>query len=105
MPRIDDLLAFVQDQPRDPLPRYALALEYRNLGNLSEAVAHFQDLILHHPTYVPTYLMLAQTLIAQGDTAEARTILQKGIVIARSSGNPHAASEMQDALENLGTGS
>ena len=39
--RIEMLQAFIAQKPRDPFPRYALALEYKNAGRLEDARATF----------------------------------------------------------------
>lgn len=101
MPKLETLEEFVRTSPDEPLPRYALAMEYRNLERHQDAIGAFRELLARRPEYVPTYLMLAQTLIGVGLPDEARPILELGITVARKAGNRHAAGELQDALDAL----
>lgn len=98
MPKLSDLLDLVAAQPDEPLMRYALAMEYRNLGDLERAAETFRDLVRLHPSYVPSYLMLAQTLLALGLGDEARPVIEQGIEIARKAGDAHTASELEALL-------
>lgn len=101
MPSIEALLEFVSSSPAEPLPRYALGMEYRSQGRHEDAVKTFRELASLHPEYVPTYLMLGQTLIGLGRAAEARSVLTAGLAAAQQAGNRHAAGELQDALDSL----
>jgi len=101
VPKLESLQEFVAASPDEPLPRYALALELRSLGRHDEATATFQELITRRPEYVPSYLMLGQTLIAMGKSAEARPVLEAGIEAAAKAGDRHALGELQEALEAL----
>jgi tetratricopeptide (TPR) repeat protein len=101
MPSLESLLEFVSSSPTEPLPRYALGMEYRNLGRHEDAVKTFRELASLHPEYVPTYLMLGQTLIGLGRAGEARAVLTAGLGAARQAGNRHAAGELQEALDSL----
>lgn len=98
MPKLADLLDLVTAQPDEPLMRYALAMEYRNLGDLENAAETFRDLVRRSPSYVPSYLMLAQTLLAMGRTDEARPVVELGIEVAEKAGDAHTASELRDLL-------
>lgn len=91
-------------RPGDPFPQYGLAMEYRKLGQHAQARAAFDRLLQAHPDYVPSYLMYGQMLSAQGEPAEARAILQRGIEAARRAGDAHAEGELEQALGELGTG-
>ncbi len=101
MPKLETLQEFVASSPSEPLPRYALAMEYKNLGRHEDAVKTFRELVSLHPEYVPTYLMLGQLLIGLGRVAEARDTLTAGLGAARQAGNRHAAGEIQEALDAL----
>jgi predicted Zn-dependent protease len=101
MPKLETLQEFAAASPGEPFPRYALGMEYRNLGRHEEAVTTFRELAAAHPAYVPTFLMLGQTLIGLGRVAEAREALSSGIDSARRAGDRHAAGELQEALDSL----
>jgi tetratricopeptide (TPR) repeat protein len=87
----------------DPFAWYGLAMEYRSLSRQEEAIATFQQLRTRAPDYVPMYLMCGQVLESLGRVDEARSWLGSGIEVARSKGDAHALSELQTALEALGS--
>jgi tetratricopeptide (TPR) repeat protein len=98
MSRIDQLLAFLADDPTDSFTLYALATEYRAVGNAAEAWKYY-DLLLHdHPTYVGTYYHAAALLIELNRRDEAEQVYRTGLIEARKQGQHHAAAELQSAL-------
>jgi predicted Zn-dependent protease len=100
----DRLAAFQQfaaAKPDDPFTRYALAMQYRSMGRLGEAVLEFQELGRRSPDYVPTWLMLGQSLESLGRGPEAARAYQDGIAAASRQANHHARSELEDALGQL----
>jgi predicted Zn-dependent protease len=86
----------------DPFPWYGLALEYRNLGRVDEALQTFTALRASTPTYVPMYLMCGQMLEKAGRVEDAREWLTAGIAAAAKAGDGHAKGELEGALALLG---
>ncbi|RMG94214.1 MAG: hypothetical protein D6705_16775 [Deltaproteobacteria bacterium] len=89
----------LEARPDDPFVRYALAMEYRKLGRIEDALAGFRDLTERSPDYVPTYLMYGQTLLAAGRADEARAVFERGRKVAEAAGDDHAARELAEAIE------
>ena len=89
------------EAPDDAFLRYGLAMEFVSEGNDDEAVRQFRQLLAATPDYVPGYHQAGQALLRLGQTPDAREILQKGIGMALTQGNPHAAEEMQELLNSL----
>jgi predicted Zn-dependent protease len=100
-PRLRQLQEFLADSPDDPELRYAVAMELLSLNATDEAVRSFHDLIAERPDYVPTYLMLGQTLIRTNCEDEAKAVLRSGVAAARKAGNSHAEGEIQALLDSL----
>ena len=86
----------------DSFARYALALEYKSLGRIDDAVAAFDALREKDPAYVPMYLMCGTMLAEAGRAADARTWLEQGLDRARAAGDAKATGEIGDALASLG---
>lgn len=86
---------------KDPLAWYGLALEYKTLERPEDALRTFEQLREINAEYVPTYLMCGQMLAALGRKEDARAWLESGIKKAESTGNSHAAGEMESALAGL----
>ena len=100
-PRLRQLQEFLADSPDDPELRYAVAMELLSAGATDDAVRSFRDLIAVRPAYVPTYLMLGQTLIRLDREGEARDVLRAGVAAAKGAGNAHAEGEIQGLLDSL----
>jgi predicted Zn-dependent protease len=101
MPSVEQLRAFIVQNPREPFPRYGLALELRNQQKVDEALAVFAELLRDHPDYVPQYLLHAQTLITAGRRADAKAILEQGREAATRKGDAHARGEIEGVLADL----
>jgi tetratricopeptide (TPR) repeat protein len=101
MSRIETLLAFITQNPSDPFPRYALALEYKNAGRLEDARTTFDALMAAHPDYTASYLHAGNTLVALGQKEEARAVYQRGVEACVRKGDLHTRGEIEGALAVL----
>ena len=99
--RLHMLAEFLQQNPGDAFARYGLAMEYSKAGQIEQALAEFGRLLELHPDYTNGYFMAAQTLEHSGRTAEAKSMLEKGVEAARRTGNKHALAEMSGMLDEL----
>lgn len=100
MPSLDQLLA-IASKSKKPLPWYGVAMEYRSLGRLDDAVATFHKVHELDPLYVAAYFMCAQVHAQRGEGGQARAELEAGIASAREIGDGHAEAEMRELLETL----
>ena len=98
MSRLASLLSFLQDDPADPFTLYALATEYRALGDSAQAWQYYDQLLRHHPTYVGTYYHAAALLTELNRREEAEAVYRTGLAEARKQGQHHAAAELQGAF-------
>jgi len=98
MDRIATFKTFIAKNPKDPFPRYGLAMEHKTRGELDLAWAQFEELLSQFPDYVATYLMAGGTLAALGRTAEAAEVYSRGIAAATKAGDQHACRELESAL-------
>jgi len=102
MDRVQALKNFIAAKPNDPFPRYGLAMELKNTGQLGEAGLAFAELVDKFPDYVATYLMYGSMLAELAERDRAREIFTRGIEVASRAGDGHAQSELQAALAQLG---
>jgi len=99
--RLETLKSMVAQNPNDSFLRYGLAMEYKNAGDLEDAVRAFRELMAVNPDYSAAYFHGGQALEKLGRLEEARTLYQQGIEVTTRKGDLHARSEMQAALDLL----
>jgi hypothetical protein len=96
--RIATFQSFIARSPKDPFPRYGLAMEYKTRGQLDDARAAFAELIELFPDYVPSYLHAA-SIAAEID--QKRALLRRGIDAATMKADLHARKELEAALAEV----
>ncbi len=101
MDRTDQLRKFIEAQPDEPFPRYALALELKGKGDTAGAARELGELLQRTPDYLAAYLQLGLLLQPLGQSDEARATLQRGQEVARKKGDTHTLSELTAALETI----
>jgi predicted Zn-dependent protease len=99
--RLEVLLKMTASPSADAFAWYALAMEYKGLGRVEDALATFETLRAKEPTYVPMYLMCGTMLIDSGRKDDARAWLENGLAAAREKRDTHAAGELEGALASL----
>jgi Tfp pilus assembly protein PilF len=102
MDRIAQLRKFVEAQPQEAFPRYALALELKAQGDDEAAAAELRALLEKVPDYLAAYLQLGMLLQTLGRAADAKDAFRRGQELARRKGDGHTLSELTSALEALG---
>ncbi|HVK74759.1 MAG TPA: tetratricopeptide repeat protein [Kofleriaceae bacterium] len=102
--RLQTFRNFIAKSPKDPFPRYGLAMELRSRGDLDGASAAFAELMAGFPDYVPTYLMAGGVLAQLGRREEAAGCFRRGVEVATGKGDLHAKKELEAALAELEAG-
>ncbi len=98
--RIKHLNQFIKDDPNDPFPKYALAIEYLNIDKLKSKEL-FDDLLMHNEDYVASYYHAANLYSEMNLRDQADEIYKKGIALAESSDETHALKELKSAYLNF----
>ncbi|MDP4129782.1 MAG: hypothetical protein Q8918_11105 [Bacteroidota bacterium] len=101
MEKVEKLLEFLKDAPDDPFLNHALALEYIKQGADETAKQLFLEILAREPRYIGSYYHLARLLERTGDTSSAINWYEKGMAMARETGDQHAYNELQAAYEDL----
>lgn len=99
--RFEALKKFVEASPNDCFVRYGLAQEYVRQRELEKALEQFNKILEINPDYQAAYYHGGQTCQKLGRIDEARKTYEKGIEVATRSGDLHAKSELEAALEDL----
>lgn len=101
MNRIDQLKALLAADPEDSFVRFAIAMEYKNQGDINEAIRIFIDLKSRDPEYVGLYFHLGKCYEEDESLDMALNIYQEGIDIANKLNDTHARSELMNEKMNL----
>ena len=99
--RVEILTAMLEQNPADSFARYALAQEFANTGHLDRAVEEYRALIAANADYAAAYFHGGQVYEKLGRLEEARGLYEKGIDVTTRTGDGHARSELEAALNLL----
>ena len=99
--RIAQLQQFLAATPADPFLHHALALEFVKADNEGAAERHFRENLDRAPEYVATYYHLGKLLERTARTDDAMAMYERGMAVAKSSGDGHTYNELQAAYEDL----
>ncbi|MBX2917581.1 MAG: tetratricopeptide repeat protein [Cyclobacteriaceae bacterium] len=98
--RIEMLKKFMQEDPQDPFPVYALALEYQ-ATDPQKARLLFEQLLTNHPDYLPVYYMAGVFFVDQNEIAFGTRILERGLNLAKAQNNQATWREIKGVLDSL----
>ena len=101
MQRIERIIEFLNQQPKDNFLRHALALEYSKLGEDAKARDLFLEILTESPDYIGSYYHLAKCLEKLEQREEAISWYEKGMAAAKLAKDDHAYRELQAAYEDL----
>lgn len=102
--RIDQLLNFLKEDPKDSFIRYALAQEYEGMGQKYQARDAYLALMEDDPAYVGIYYHLGKLYEEFGEEEEALATYEAGIQVAKKAADFHSLSELNNAKVNLEMG-
>lgn len=98
--RIKQLQKFMEEDPRDPFLKYALAIEHLQIDK-TKSRELFEDLLENHPDYIGTYYHAAALYAELGLRDMAEKTYQSGIDKAKMLRETHALRELQSAYMNF----
>ena len=101
MTRIERIIEFLNQQPKDNFLRHALALEYIKIGEDLKARDLFLEILTESPDYIGSYYHLAKCLEKLEAREAAIEWYEKGMAAAKLAKDNHAYSELQSAYEDL----
>ncbi len=101
MSRIEKILEFLNQQPKDNFLRHALALEYIKIGDDLKARDLFVEILTEFPDYIGSYYHLAKILEKLQEKDAAIEWYEKGMAAAKLAKDDHSYRELQAAYEDL----
>jgi tetratricopeptide (TPR) repeat protein len=96
--RVQTLRTFLASDPDDSFSRYALALEYRKIGDYEGCMRELEILIKKDPNYVGAYYHLGKAYVLCDDPQKAIQVYNEGIEIATRTSDLHSLKELKEAL-------
>ena len=99
--RLAKLLQILAAEPDDAFTHYGVAQEYAKLGDVPKAVEHYDRCLISDPAYCYAYYHKAKTLADDGQESAAITVLNSGIVTAKSVNDGKALGELTALLDSL----
>lgn len=101
MDRIAALRSMLAADPSNAFARYGLAQEHVKAGQDERALAEFRAVLEANPDYQAAYYHAGKALERLGRKEDARAMYERGVETSRRSGDLHARSELEAALEEL----
>ena len=99
MDRIATLQAMEREKPKDAFVQYALALEYKNCGDITQSRVYFERLVTEFADYVPTYYQYAEMEAGEGNVNLAIQLYEKGIEKAMAVNDSKTVRELKSNLQ------
>lgn len=104
MERIEKLLSFLTESPKDDFLRHALALEYIKAGQPLKAEELFKAILSENPGYTGSYYHLAKLLESMDKNNEAAEWYRKGMEAALKLNDRHSYNELRSAYDEMSVG-
>ena len=101
MTRIERIIDFLNQQPKDNFLRHALAMEYIKLGDDAKAHDLLLAVLTDSPDYIGSYYHYAKCLERMNQKQQAIIWYEKGMEAAKLAKDNHAYNELQSAYEEL----
>lgn len=101
MSRLEQLTAFLAQNPKDSFLCFAVAKEHEGMGNMEQALEFYQKLQETDPMYVGTYYHLGKLQEKMGLAGQALQTYREGMEVAKKLGDRHALSELAAAKMEL----
>jgi hypothetical protein len=97
---LSQLEKFYNEEPGDPFNVYALALEYQK-HDQAKACELFDELLIKHPSYIPSYYHAAKLFETLGLRDKAIKTFQTGIMKAKEANDLKTARELKSAYDEF----
>lgn len=99
--RIAALEAMAVDEPDDDLTHFLLGREYMEVKRWADAARALARCVELNPKYTAAYRFLGDAYRLAGEADAARGVYQRGIAVARETGDLQAGKEMEVFLRKL----
>ena len=101
MSRLENLLEMLSNDNEDAFLIYAIATEYKAIGENTLALQYYERLLNDFEDYVGTYYHLADLYESLGETEKAQKTYEKGIIILEKNKETKLLLELKSAYQNF----
>ena len=98
--RLEQLLIFLEEEPKDAFLLYAIALEYLKEDS-AMALKYLERLLKTQPEYTATYYQLAALYIDNEELEKAKKVFEQGIEVCKKAGEQKNFEELSTAYEQF----
>jgi Tfp pilus assembly protein PilF len=98
--RVEQLQAYLKDEPDNSFLKFALGLEYFNKNELANAEKYFVDILQTDPHYTAVYYHLGKLYEQLNRKTEAEKIYEKGVKLTKGN-DVKNYRELLSAYQNL----
>ena len=99
--RLETLIELLKNDPNDTFTLYAIALEYISLKEYESAIKYLSSVIEKDEKYIAAYQQLGYVYSTTNRKEEAAQTYQKGLEVANSTKDKHAADTFSRFLVEL----
>ena len=99
--RIAKALELLQKFPDNDLSRFNLAQAYFDAGDFTNAAEHLRSLCAKKPDWMVVHVLLGKCLLAAGEPAEAKRILEHALRLAVAQHHDGPREELEDLLHAM----
>lgn len=96
--RIELIKEMLNKNPKDSYLRYAIAMEYLNIGAKEVAQKELETVLKHDKNHPATYPALGRLLEEQGKTAKAIKLYKDGLEVATKKNDLKIIGTLTEAL-------
>jgi predicted Zn-dependent protease len=100
-PRSELFRKLLRRDPSNPMVLYSLGNELFKEGRYEEASDHLQRAVENKPDYSVAYRMLGRAYYELDEDAEARSVFERGKMVARENGDLQTVKEIDVFLRRL----
>ncbi len=101
MDRIAALRSVLEADPSNTFARYGLAQECVKSGENEQALTEFNNILESNPDYQAAYYHAGKALERLGRKEDAQAMYKAGIEASQRTGDDHARSELEVAIQEL----
>lgn len=98
MDKIKTFQSKVADKPDNVLFRFSLAQALCEAGRSHEAIEHLEHCVASRADWMLPRILLGKALLAKGEPAAARPILEDALALAIAQNHDDPATELQELL-------